>query len=62
MNKLAKELKKLANELNMFFVAEELEEINKDLKEALTDRIQDKFVKNMTNMMKKQKFNITQGK
>lgn len=62
MNKLAKELKKLANELNMFFVAEELEEINKDLKEALTDRTQDKFVKNMTNMMKKQKFNITQGK
>lgn len=62
MNKLAKELKKLANELNMFFVAEELEEINKDLKEALTDRTQDKFIKNMTNMMKKQKFNITQGK
>lgn len=62
MNKLAKELKKLANELNMFFVAEELEKINKDLKEALTDRTQDKFVKNMTNMMKKQKFNITQGK
>lgn len=62
MNKLAKELKKLANELNMFFVAEELKEINKDLKEALTDRTQDKFVKNMTNMMKKQKFNITQGK
>ena len=62
MNKLAKELKKLANELNMFFVAEELEEINKDLNEALTDRTQDKFIKNMTNMMKKQKFNITQGK
>lgn len=62
MRKLAKELKKLANELNMFFIAEDLEQMSEELKEAVSDKTQDNFIKNMKNMMKKNKFNVTQGK
>lgn len=63
MKKIAKELVKIANELNMFFIAEDLESACEELKEAISNdsKTQDVFVKNMKNMMKKQKFNVTKG-
>lgn len=67
MNKLAKDLIKLAEDLDAFFTAEEIakdiDDAGEEFESAVSDKkIQDNFVKNMKTMMNKQNFQLTQKK